>query len=575
MTRKINYLFTALFAVVLFVLSGCQNMGIGTIDGAGKKGPLLVTLRSNYTNDARSMYVPSNWSDTELDGLTFHLSGFSSMGDEFDKDVTFDASHKGTVELTYDIWTLTLTASDANGIVLQGSTYADLSNGGSSIKFNLTTNGLTTTGDIDLTGSYTESIPSETSCNKYIIRLLDFYSRKPIIDDEVVNNPSNTQISFNKTDIPSGLYLGEIVYYKGTGKIGYWSDLIRVVPGKTTEASGVDFGTMKSKPLPPSGLQVTNVANSDYEDGSYKVKLNWTDESTNEENFVLEVYTYDTWNGTETLLKKFDVDTKDGSVEMLSDPMYVSGGIQSSSEELVLKLKTGVIYDFKIAAKNIIGTSKFVEREASADYKAPGTESIARTMITYNLNGGTFTESNDTVFVGEFKYQFTQYKGTNIPLMTLKTDEKLELNGYPFSKWGDSYASNANQVTETDGVKDIMVFALYLTETEIEYDVETFDNILDASSVTAVDKDGTSVKGGVVNVTDKTQKITFSVTDTDFDSYQVRVGDRTIFKGEVGTNFTFNNFTTFPSGEYNVIVVAHSKDKDSWYGDQFTLTIAR
>ena len=45
MTKKINYLFTVVFSVMMLVLAGCQNNITGTIEGANSGKKLLVALR--------------------------------------------------------------------------------------------------------------------------------------------------------------------------------------------------------------------------------------------------------------------------------------------------------------------------------------------------------------------------------------------------------------------------------------------------------------------------------------------------------------------------------------------------
>lgn len=574
MTKKINYLFTVVFSVMLLVLAGCQNNITGTIEGANAGKKLTVALTTNYTKNASRYIGPTDWDNTELEGLTFHLKGSSLRGDIYDLDVTFDNTQKSKVELTYDVWDLTLTASDANGVVLKGSTYADLSNGGQAIKFFLSSKGLTTNGDIDIAGTYTDT---NNVANKYEIKLLDFNTRVKIGTPQVVTNPANKQISIQMNDIPSGLYLMEVRFYKDTKTVGYWSDAVRVVPGKTTSATGIDFGTMQTAPDAPTGLQVTDVTDSESEYGTYQVEVAWTDNSINEENFVIYVYEYDAWNGTPTLLKKFDVikDDENKVVNLPTDAMYVSGSILAGNTSCTLELDTGVIYDFEVAAKNFVGESDKCTREASSDYAATGTENVAKTMIIYNLNGGTYTQSNGTAYDGDAIYEIKKYEGADLTLMTVTAPAKIELNGYPFSKWADGSAADATEVTATSGVENLNVFALYLTETEISYEVESFANKLAADKVTAVDKDSADVKNGSVNATVTGQKITFSVTDDKFDYYIVRFNDKTVYRGSVDNSFVLSNFTTYNSADYNVVVLARNKENKNWYGDRFTITISR
>lgn len=577
MLKKLNLVFTAMIAVLVMSIVGCNfNDFHGTIDG--KEGFLSVRVTTNFSKeDSGAHYIVApDYVDSELLGLKYILSGESLRGDSYSNEITFDASLKSTVDLSYDVWNLTLSAYKEDKLVLQGGTTADLSNGGNSISFNLTTKHITGTGDVSISGTY---IDPNNVVNKYVMSIKDFNTGK-VIESETVTTPATKQISFNKTDIAAGTYIFEVAFFKGTKQVGYYADVLRVVIGRTSTATGINFGEMDQVPAVPSNLIVTDVPNSYSEFGTYKVKLAWTDESTNEENFVVYVYEYETYNDdtSRNLVKVLDIVNKEDEsrVILLGDDMYDDGSLLAGHEELTLELETGKIYDFEIAAKNCIGESDKVVRSESSDYKATGTENVARTSIRYYLNGGAYTKADGTLYDADVIYEFKKFNGTAIPLMTFTDPAKLELNGHPFSKWANGSSITATEVTEVTTVEDISVWAQYTTDIEITFTVEQFANILASSDVTAVDKDSANIKNGSLNVNAPGQKITFAVDNsTSFDYYQVRINDTVMFTGKVSDPYVLSSFVSYNSGEYNILVAARDKTSKQWYGESFKVTFER
>ena len=589
MENKIKSVMAAFVVAIMFVLFGCSNNLInGTIEGVN--GSLALDVTTNYTKDSGvARYIgPDNWTNAELEGLTFKINGSSLNGDVVvDYDPHFDSNIKGKIQLSYDIWELTLSAYAGDNLVLEGNTYADLTAGGSKIVFDLTTKGITTVGGLDLSGTYTGD-----GCKSYTMRLIDFYTGKEIAKETVTESePATKTVSYTNDSVAPGSYLFEVRFSNGTKEIGYWADEVRVVPGKTTAQTDIDFGEMMKKPDAPTDLKVTNIADSETGNGTYNVKLEWKDKSINEENFLIYIYEYETWldDASRTLVKILGTENNDDTkeVDFLTDvDTRVSGTLLSGHEECVITLKTGTIYDFEIASENCVGESETVcTRIESTDYKATGTENVAKTMITYNLNGGIYTDANG-VYAGTTIIEWKQYKGTNLPLMTIPADATLTLGGHDFSGWAlisdytqaivDDISTSDLYPTTTDGVSDMVVYAQFLTETEIEVNVEDFTNPLTAANVTAIDKDGASVKNQTIDVKDTTQQITFNVADTEnFDNFRVTIDGITVYEGSVGTAWTMSSFTRYASRAHTIIVSARRKTDRLWFGDQFKVTFAR
>lgn len=93
MLKKLNLVFTAMIAVLVMSIVGCNfNDFHGTIDG--KEGFLSVRVTTNFSKeDSGAHYIVApDYVDSELLGLKYILSGESLRGDSYSDEITFDAS---------------------------------------------------------------------------------------------------------------------------------------------------------------------------------------------------------------------------------------------------------------------------------------------------------------------------------------------------------------------------------------------------------------------------------------------------------------------------------------------------
>ena len=588
MLKKINGFLTVLLAVSMFVLVGCNFNNIqGTIDGL-YDDVLTVTIDTDCTQQGLSArYIaPGNWDkDNDVMNMDLYLSGVSRNG----KTITgTDPLVKGDdgkyrIDLTYDLWDLTLSAHttfEGNDVeVLKGSTTADLRNGSKTIKFRLTTDGLNGNGGINISGSYTDA---SNAAEKIVISLLDFNTgAEKNTSGDMAAVPEKT-FSYANNEIPAGEYTLAIKFKNDADVvIGYWSDTIRVAPGKITETT-IDSVKLNTIPAAPANLKVTNIPDSDDNDGYYNVKLEWDDNSTNEDSFLIYVYEYETW-GTKPDAPTVVLGTKNGAelatptkeFIFLENSMRVSGNLLAGHTTVDLKLQTGKIYDFEISARNIIGESDKVARVETTDYAAPGTENIARTKITYNLNGGTLNLNGENY--GNTYIEFKKYAGENLDLLTIAAPVTLINNGKAFTKWTDTL-KGTTEVTTTTGVADCTVWAQYLTDNEIDFDVESFENKLDTSkvSVTAGDVD---VKNQSVAVTADTV-IKFTITpdlgeDVVCDEFMIRINGVHVTAKMATPTWDWDNVQDYDSGTYSIEVLAKPSSSNRWHSDQFLITLTR
>ena len=588
MLKKINGFLTVLLAVSMFVLVGCNFNNIqGTIDGL-YDDVLTVTIDTDCAQQGLSArYIaPGNWDkDNDVMNMDLYLSGVSRNG----KTITgTDPLVKGDdgkyrIDLTYDLWDLTLSAHttfNGNDVeVLKGSTTVDLRNGSKTIKFRLTTDGLNGNGGINISGSYTDA---SDAAKKIVISLLDFNTGAEIkTSGDVAAVPEKT-FSYANNEIPAGEYTLAIKFKNDADVvIGYWSDTIRVAPGKITETT-IDSVKLNTIPAAPANLKVTNIPDSDDNDGYYNVKLEWDDNSTNEDSFLIYVYEYETW-GTKPAAPTVILGTKKGAelvtpteeVIFLENSMRVSGNLLAGHTTVGLKLQTGKIYDFEISARNIIGESDKVARVATTDYAAPDTENVARTKITYYLNGGTLNLNGEN-YNGTY-IEFKKYAGTDIPLLTIADSVTLINNGKAFTKWTDTF-KGTNEVTTTTGVANCTVWAQYLTDNEIDFDVESFENKLDTSKVSVTVNDADVKNKSVAVIADTVIK--FEIT-TDLgegvvcDEFMIRINGVPVTAKMATASWNWDNVQDYDSGTYSIEVLAKPSSSNRWHSDQFLITLTR
>ena len=586
MLKKINGFLTVLLAVSMFVLVGCNFNNIqGTIDGL-YDDVLTVTIDTECTQSARYI-APDNWDkDNDVMNMDLYLSGVSRNG----KTVTgTDPLVKGDdgkyrIDLTYDLWDLTLSAHttfEGNDVeVLKGSTTVDLRNGSKTIRFRLTTDGLNGNGGINISGSYTDA---SDAAENIVISLLDFNTGDEKITSNDMAAVAEKEFSYANNEIPAGEYTLAIKFKNDADVvIGYWSDTIRVAPGKITETT-INCGALNTIPAAPANLKVTNIPNSDDNDGYYNVKLEWDDNSTNEDSFLIYVYEYETW-GTKPADPTVVLGTKNGAkltpstdeFIFLENSMRVSGNLLAGHTTVDLKLQTGKIYDFEISARNIIGESDKVARVASDDYDAPDTENVARTKITYNLNGGTLNLNGEN-YNGNTYIEFKKYAGTDIPLLTIADSVTLINNGKAFTKWTDTL-KGTTEVTTTTGAANCTVWAQYLTDNEIDFDVESFENKLDTSKVSVTVND-VDVKNQSVAVTEDTV-IKFTITPdlgdgVVCDVFMIKINNVPV-TGEMSTaTWNWDFVQDYESGTYSIEVLAKPSSSNRWHSDQFLITLTR
>lgn len=622
MIKKISNFFVTLFAfAIMFV--GCADLDLNStyVDNKNSEKAILTIDIKGDTLAARTV-LPNVWDGTTL---FYMIEGKSERGNTLAPTKPTVEGDKLKIALEYDQWELTLTAYKDEACtlpVLKGYGKGDLTNGASEISFELKPFDIDTVGTLNLGGTY---IDSEGTVKKYRMALIDYETGKELTTPPAEEDDANP-FAFGPFDnIAPGTYLFEIRFYNGeeiasAKQIGYYSDLVIVDPGNTTEKTDIAIGDIiMKKPSSPTNLKAFRVENSD--DGDYyNVKLTWDDNSSNEENFVLTIREYDS-TGAE-----IDSDAETDGTQpyaVLGDDFWtsnvrVSGSLLPSNEECVIKLPTGRLFEIEIAAENAVGLSDSDDAidgdqpcarvDASGDTLADHegynvTNKIARTKITYNLNGGTLKFASDTCNGTYTEYK--TYEGGNINLITpdttgdpdyVPTDDAPSLikNNQPFQKWvaaaGEGTRAgvdgdDATKVIATIGFANLVVTANYNATYIINYTIPGHED-LDENRVTAT-SDAADCINGTVDVTDGNKDIVFTLTATETGkpTYSSLTVNMTSASGSVisviDDTVSDNKFTCtintveLNSGLYTVNVIAHDAEANQDYSYTFGITVSR
>ena len=622
MIKKISNFFVTLFAfAIMFV--GCADLDLNStyVDNKNSEKAILTIDIKGDTLAARTV-LPNVWDGT---ALFYEIEGKSARGNTLAATKPTVEGDKLKIALEYDKWELTLTAYKDEACtlpVLKGYGTGDLTNGASEISFELKPHDIDTAGTLNLGGTY---IDSESTVKKYRMALID-YETGDELTTPAADVGTASPFAFGPfNDIDPGTYLFEIRFYNGeeiasAKQIGYYSDLVIVDPGNTTENTNIEIGDIiMKKPSSPTNLKAFRVENSDKGD-YYNVKLTWDDNSTNEENFVLTIREYDS-TGAE-----IDSDAETDGTQpyaVLGDDFWtsnvrVSGSLLPSNEECVIKLPTGRLFEIEIAAENAVGLSDSDDAidgdqpcarvdasgDTSADYVGYNvTNKIARTKITYNLDGGTLKFASAT-YNGTYT-EYKTYEGVNINLITpdttgdpayVPTDEDPSLIRYnqPFQKWeatageGTRADDDATKVIATIGFANLVVTANYNLTYIINYTIPGHID-LDENRVTAT-SDGADIINGIVDASanagnNKDIVFTLTATETDKPTYSLLTVKMTSASGSVSTliedSVSDNKFTCtintkdLVSGLYTVNVIAHDADANQDYSYTFGITVSR
>lgn len=579
MKSKLRNLLLAAMALTLF--AGCGNLALNdaTFEGsdAGDKCVLTISysdleglLTETPTNRSARTIDPKKY--TEGTNTSFKIEGTSARNQTLPLTQIFTSATDNKVSLDYDVWYLTLHAYENDQEVLRGVTTVDLNKAVSEILFKLSTKGVTTEGGLSL--KVTGITPAVKSYTAGLYDINTDECKYLLGNADVEENDRTNGITFSQTveatpvtAFAPGSYIFKFIPYNAVKPaagaddtredLTPYSDVITIAPGRTTTAE-VTINPMVA-PTKPSDFTVSLVKTSkDDNDDYYTVRLNWVDNSTNEENFVLRIYEAD---GTEeddpdstpeadrqTALQKILVTSKcvatfdktedlnNKVYKFMSDnnPYFVSGTLGMSTKECELKLPTGHLYEFTLTAKNRVDESAVCPREASSNTSdltgyAVNTR-INLQKITYHLMGGTRitgdygetpVESKDDIVeyqiygAEDYEDDLLEIKGTTAAAGSEGTpatpNDKLIWNNHPFIGWtltpgGELISPAKKSKAAPNKFKDFVVYASYNKNVNLKYDIKDEYKTLDVTLSIDVDENS-NADNTVLDLDNNTLKI--------------------------------------------------------------------
>lgn len=658
-----------LVAMALMLFAGCSNIVSDDANVSGEgilDGECLISVGVEGVENNRSRTIIS---DTIYDDTTVFkrlvITGDSIKGMSIEHEFTAAElnAKSATISLPYDIWYLTLTAYDNNPAdttkfvpVLSGTSIVDLKNDKpSSISFKLTPNKVTSEGTLDLTATFKDpsygNSKAITKCNIGLYTIEDDLlvantsaelTPEAVMDETVPTKYLKSKIEYKANDatlaglkkLKPGSYMLKIWFYPATGNsLGFYSDEVMIAPGRETKGTISIPDVIEKLPNKPDNLKVLLAKDTD-KDGHYNAYVKWDDRSDNEENFILKVIEYsDNTNTATTTAVEYGkdaaaaTDTANKKVIFFGDERQVMGTLATSTTECVIKLDAGKLYDFEIAAQNVVGTSEFVERKAveSTDITTnllafdklndDGSYTkckVNRVWIEYNLDSGTLELAANKKYTNVYN-EYKTYQGENLVLQngrsfTTTDYPKAERNHNPFVKW--NYASTAG-VTFVEGNKasgDDPNAAGYVAAADDTYTYNSWKNLklkasydptfivsytvadsvgdIDDADVTAEADISTSsgdCKNKVLDLKTKVEDTTptnpeFKFQVKNAEAIKVYIGER-LYTNDGDTIIINTANEPLDSKTYAVTVMGKVKrtgdSNAKWYSKVFAVTIAR
>ena len=539
--------YVAVLAVLTLFIAGCSHNLVGRMSGDGSAESTVTfsvtDIPTNYDamihqaqNPAPRSILPN--APFNYTSARFFLTGTSNSGEIFPStEVTLDASHQFTQNLSAHVWDLTLTGykgPDTDNIkVLIGHCTIDLTTTNGTATFKMSTKGLTTPGTVKVSGTVKDP---DSLCTYYEMAIYNAYSGKLITEYTPIGASAPTPIDTVKTEtsithsgtpatftftyektpavtLNAGVYDYRMVFYKGTPGsgtvIGSWSDALVVDPGCDLDQNIGTIDPLNKKPEPPAHLRAYLVNNSEDTEGRYfYTKLTW-EKGKYETNYELRLTPYSgnpLTQGTPVIygFKSTYTTPPTDLEEFVTSPIYHSGNLIYGSEECTLKLELGKVYDVEIRAHNYLGeapAATWVARETSGGtvpanctlFDGTNGSHISRYRITYNLNGGELILSgqptNKPIQGTYSEYQY--YTGTPVSLMTITatpsplpgtaTDNYLTRGAVAFTGWGKLPSAppyTPTPLTTYNGYENIIVTAAY---------GHSFNGSVDLESLTEMD----------------------------------------------------------------------------------------
>ncbi|MBR1639527.1 MAG: hypothetical protein IJ688_09090 [Treponema sp.] len=554
---------TAIFISAVFL--SCTNPIDGTV--SNKTSGISIVIENyasiNVENSSRTISPQTPYSTNNV--AYFKLDGENTTGETFEEaSITIQNDGTGTISgLKNSIWNFVLHAYDSNNKeVLRGYATADNRFGSASVPFTLSTDYVTTYGNCGITLVYSDedSFSSVTQVRMYVC---DWITQRALYT--TYSSSSDSDFTFSDWTDPDkgytlsynnmnpGIYWLVVRFYSSGVEIGNYSDFLDIQPGLKTEQKVIIDDVLYRRPDKPTNLKVYRVDSSLTDTDYYNVVIRWTDSSINEDGFVLKVYRYSLTNTITEYGSNFATitTTNQSNFHVSEDGIgYVAGNLFSGSEEIVVKLQNGYLYDFQIFAENSLGLSDAASREASTTIDNDSTygkltgygvsasapfNRINNFAITYMLRGGTYKPNHiESFYQNLIKYYIYENEPIDLfepgEIVLDENDAILSSSSYPIIFYGSGLKpwtgwtdSHNNPITTTSEYTNLMVYANYSDSSipsislDSDYIYATYGN----DEVSSAYGSGTNVNGVsnlvvgtyVTLTVDLTQNSNFSAFD--------------------------------------------------------------
>ncbi|SFI63037.1 Glycosyl hydrolase family 12 [Treponema bryantii] len=574
-------------AAALMLFAGCSNLGNdATVSGDDGKVVLTIGIDGYNGPSGNVSRTVNPGTITSADFSKITIKGESESYDSFtEKTLEFKSDGTATIELTYDVWYLTLTAYTSDTTpVLQGRRRVDFRNGAPAsnapITFKLSAEGLETAGGVSLSGTFTDE---DGLAESYAAALYDLYTNEIIIGTTgtstlktgTCTGDDKGKFSYTVSNVKPGRYNFRIYFKNHDGaNIGTWGDIVVIAPGRTTtNEDTIALGDiLMKKPSAPTALSAYYM-NKSVTGNYYNALITWTRaELHNEEYFEL---TINDVTATTPVTYKIFTNTTDAETKkeiFFESASRVDGTLAAGSEYCIVKLPVGKKFEISIKAANFLGASDSKSRDSASVAStielangnavgantAYGTEAINLMKIAYDLNGGSLKLSASSGAITGTYNDFVIFKNADITLLTPAATGYPELtNGHhPWQSWKNAAGTAVTKVSEFGNVA---VTANYNESSIINYEInDTYGELEDVTITTA---SGDDVVNSANTITSNGNLI---ITVNDEGVTHVKV---TILypRGEVseeddGNTVTFKKLNAIANGVYEVQVIATIPD---------------
>lgn len=574
-------------AAALMLFAGCSNLGNdATVSGDDGKVVLTIGIDGYNGPSGNVSRTVNPGTITSADFSKITIKGESESYDSFtEKTLEFKSDGTATIELTYDVWYLTLTAYTSDTTpVLQGRRRVDFRNGAPAsnapITFKLSAEGVETAGGVSLSGTFTDE---DGLAESYAAALYDLYTNEIIIGTTgtstlktgTCTGDDKGKFSYTVSNVKPGRYNFRIYFKNHDGaNIGTWGDIVVIAPGRTTtNEDSIALGDiLMKKPSAPTALSAYYM-NKSVTGNYYNALITWTRaELHNEEYFEL---TINDVTATTPVTYKIFTNTTDAETKkeiFFESASRVDGTLAAGSEYCIVKLPVGKKFEISIKAANFLGASDSKSRDSASAAStielangnavgantAYGTEAINLMKIAYDLNGGSLKLSASSGAITGTYNDFVIFKNADITLLTPAATGYPELtNGHhPWQSWKNAAGTAVTKVSEFGNVA---VTANYNESSIINYEInDTYGELEDVTITTA---SGDDVVNSANTITSNGNLI---ITVNDEGVTHVKV---TILypRGEVseeddGNTVTFKKLNAIANGVYEVQVIATIPD---------------